>query len=69
MKGIFLIFVSSNLRIFLQMFSIYNLLDYVFLELLFQSNLDIIKCYFIILLQILSSYLLENQIYFNNICI
>jgi hypothetical protein len=51
------------------MFSIYNLLDYDFLELLFQSNLDIIKCYFIILLQILSSYLLENQIYFNNICI
>jgi hypothetical protein len=51
------------------MFSIDNLLDYVFLELLFQSNLDIIKCYCIILLQILLSYLLGNQIYLNTIYI
>jgi len=56
------------LIIFLQVFSIYNILEFFFLE-LFQSNLDIIKYYLIIFLQIFSSYLLENQVYINTICI
>jgi hypothetical protein len=54
--------------VFLQVVSIYNILEYVFLELFFQSNFVIIRYYFIVLLQIFYSYLLEYKIYLNTIC-